>query len=1055
MDDVESGSCTSVPKIIMVGTPNLGSFLILQMLMGRADMQAKLDVLRRSHGPERHESKPARPSRAENSYLGVFRSFASLYQMLPAPSLGKWAERLYEASCYGGGDGSPPRRYLERGLEFHEIQQAFLKQRKEFFKKSAYTISGVGFQTITGLIEQPDRGVLDISRANCQIEDNGDYSISAEMATLPDLGASQYFIDEEHGGLTARAEILRAIDDLLRFGKTEQLYSDSVEPVAAARRALRPSVSGQGSRNAARTVDDTAAQGAPEILHGAEHDAIDGKTVNEGKSRFQTLAHERDDQLNEEIEALEGLDAQCRVRDTESLKTIRRTPQMRQVEDLITRDLLGARAERRRSIATQPTYNSAYPVVIRVKKMGVGEALSVRLAVPPGELPIDAISIGHYWGETPHGAERDLDRAISRRILAENADGTDAVSLSDTDLLLTRFTERNVIRGELGQLFFLSLPSSSRDRARDRIEEGVSQVQVRSSGDQTVVVVGMGLPGRFGEPELAVLARELSWSLDRMGKRHLATAPIGTRNSNLEPEQAIAAWLLGIKLGLSASSGESTNRVRQVTYFVDDNSYERIAEVFREQIQLQNAEDRHSVIEGRHFFEFRSEGAPVEADGESHQATNLVTPQRSPCVGLTDAASGLLTKAATRVTFTYSHERRRYKFGAITENAAVPEQEIRVTPSQIKKINDRLVSESDRSEQAECGLQLGINLVPRELREHMTGDAPLVMLLDADSSRIHWEMVAQPDPINLNQPHVGWRSGDDGPGVWRFFVGTHRGLTRQLESTFLAPPECLPASPNRLRVLIVADPAEESALSLPWARKEGALVAELFRRFNDLNRGLRTAGGSSIPERPDFTCEVLELLGPAAAESDLVLRELTLGHYDVFHFAGHCQYIEGKPDKTGWVFGQGNIITANELAPIDRIPKFIFSNACETGKIPETRSRGLAPSFAESFFARGVANFVCTAWPVADRMAHLFAKTLYESLLGLRPDTPDDDQPSRTSNVETSLEDGKVMHVAMRAARRAVFNEAGGARTWGAYQHYGNPYYRFFPRKVPDGGGTA
>jgi hypothetical protein len=201
-------------------------------------------------------------------------------------------------------------------------------------------------------------------------------------------------------------------------------------------------------------------------------------------------------------------------------------------------------------------------------------------------------------------------------------------------------------------------------------------------------------------------------------------------------------------------------------------------------------------------------------------------------------------------------------------------------------------------------------------------------------------------------------------------------------------------------------------------------------------------GGESQLRDSDYWCEVLELIGPEEAERDLVLRELTLGHYDVLHFAGHCQYVKDDPDKTGWVFTGGSIISANELAPIDRIPKFVFSNACQTGVIPSTRSLALAPSFAESFFARGVANFVCTAWPVADKMGCLFATTLYKELLGL----PNDLAAERGGRVRANASPpiGKEMHQAMRAAREAVFNTPGGQQTWGAYQHYGNPYYRLF-----------
>src|SRR5918999_5020784 len=82
-------------------------------------------------------------------------------------------------------------------------------------------------------------------------------------------------------------------------------------------------------------------------------------------------------------------------------------------------------------------------------------------------------------------------------------------------------------------------------------------------------------------------------------------------------------------------------------------------------------------------------------------------------------------------------------------------------------------------------------------------------------------------------------------------------------------------------------------------------------------------------------------------------------------------------------------LSANELNRIDRVPKFVFSNACESGITPDRsreRSVDLAPSFAEAFFARGVANFVCTAWPVDDAAARVFALTLYSDLLGIRLD---------------------------------------------------------------------
>ena len=183
------------------------------------------------------------------------------------------------------------------------------------------------------------------------------------------------------------------------------------------------------------------------------------------------------------------------------------------------------------------------------------------------------------------------------------------------------------------------------------------------------------------------------------------------------------------------------------------------------------------------------------------------------------------------------------------------------------------------------------------------------------------------------------------------------------------------------------------------------------------------------------------MFGPRDATRTKVLGELMRQSYDVLHYAGHCFYNEQDPPSSGWIFTGGKTLSANELNRIDRIPKFVFSNACESGITPdraEMRSAGLAPSFAEAFFERGVSNFVCTAWPVDDIAALKFAVAAYSSLLGI---SKSDDEEGRYER-----KDPEPMYVAMREARGQVAGSSYGARTWGAYQHYGNPYFRLFDK---------
>ena len=181
------------------------------------------------------------------------------------------------------------------------------------------------------------------------------------------------------------------------------------------------------------------------------------------------------------------------------------------------------------------------------------------------------------------------------------------------------------------------------------------------------------------------------------------------------------------------------------------------------------------------------------------------------------------------------------------------------------------------------------------------------------------------------------------------------------------------------------------------------------------------------------------LIGPEQASRTEVLEHLMLRRYDVLHFAGHCIYDEKIPQLSGWVFGRDQRISAYELNRVDRVPRFVFSNACESGVLSggtSPYSPGLAPSFAESFFLRGVSNFVCTAWPVDDTAALEFAQWVYYCLLGLRPHTG----PGPKFTPLTPM----PMHAAMRHARLRIAGQPHGVQTWGAYQHYGNPYLSFF-----------
>ena len=624
--------------------------------------------------------------------------------------------------------------------------------------------------------------------------------------------------------------------------------------------------------------------------------------------------------------------------------------------------------------------------------------------VPASHWPVDAVAVGHYLGVKPYGAERALDEAISahhhRRGNGERP---------SRPLLLTQLAQRGVIRGDVGQPFFL--PDPRRRRGGD--------------GERVIAVVGMGPPGRFGEGELTVLARELCWSLGLMRKKHLATVLIGAGEGNLPVSEAVNSWIRGVKHALSGVVEEEDRHLRRLT-FVERDPH-RLAAI-RAAILASKAELAQN---NRLRIHYRG---PSEEDLETPQFKKERRRfERREWERWRQRRDRPDSTVPTRVTLEV--DGGTYRFGAITATASIPEREVHLDPTLVMRANQELAAEADPMMQLERGRFLEELLVPDDLRPALYTPAPLVLLLDPTTARIHWELLAPPDTATPPDRVAG--AGD--PEVQaevpadcvRHFLGTSRGFTRQLRSGLAPPPEPPPPGQRVLSVLVVADPAEDAPLA--GAQQEGSEVADLFEAFN-------TAWATSKNR-----VRVVRLLGPAEATRTAVLRHLLLHTYDVLHFAGHCSYDPRRPQSSGWIFSGGERLAVRELTRLDRIPKFVFSNACESGVTNARsgeRSDQLAPSFAEAFFGRGVSNFVCTAWPVDDAAARQFALTMYASLLGLRREAGDGPRCSPVAS--------QPMHVAMRTARLETARWPRGLRSWGAYQHYGDPYLRLFDLPSPD-----
>ena len=938
-------------RLVMLGTPNYGSFAIPQTITGIESMVRKLALLDIRH------------SRAE--LLDILNSFVGSYQMLPSPLVMQEMEPLYNAGTYTGANVS--QRHLDTALAHHQYLSDVVDEDRMIY------VAGYGQPTFSNIRDFKKIGSIEAYDVTL----DGDGRVPHALGLLRRNGRQVgpvYYIKEEHGNLSSNSKILSTLTELLETGKTNLLEKQ----LPASRGAQKRS---------AKSLRDEAVERTKDDVHQLE---ISLRRMRAGRaslaSRGGDTRSERAADINAELE----------------LTVTRMSPEERKVEETLTREYLGYRGEDPGAAAIGKEQSFQQDFCIESTRIEIGLIHGGIESVPYEEIkskngfPIDAIAVGHYIGVQPQAAELQLDRAISAALPGKVS--SSGREVAKPDLILTQYTERGIIHGKLGQPFFLPDPRGN-------------------SCARVIAIAGMDEPGHFGVPELTVLARELGWSLGRMGKRHLATVVIGAGVGNLSLTDGISAFMNGIRRAVTGSHDDDERRLRRITIVEFDP---------RKVPAIQDAILKEQVRQRKHGLEIEYEElSPQElADVEraafktarEELARKLKTWQKK--------ASDLESPVPSRLTLGLDVARKAYRFGAITQSASVPEREIRIDPQVVMQANDELAGEQNAAMQLERGRFLEELLMPDDLRRQLYNNAPVVMMLDATTARIHWEMVAQPELVATGRAPAATADGEFQADR---FLGTSRGFTRQLRTTFAPPPEPPPPPRRVLRVLVVADPAEDA--HLPGAQEEGEAVADLFESYNRIYSD----------RREDTRVEVVRLFGPVEATRTNVLRELMVRQYDVLHYAGHCEYNTKDPSSSGWIFSmkRNERLSANELNRIDRIPKFVFSNACESGITPDRsreRTSELAPSFAEAFFMRGVANFVCTAWPVDDLAARVFSLTLYGWLLGIEVD--DDGNHLRR--------EPKPIHYSMREARLAIATIEEGLGTWGAYQHYGNPYFQLF-----------
>jgi hypothetical protein len=179
-----------VERVILLGTPNRGSYAAVQALRGTDAVVRK--VARLAPGDS-----------AETLAGDVYSTFASLYDLLPE---GDARTALFDAAAWPR-TGPQPRAALLASARMDRERLAAPDGRFT-------TIAGIGQSTVTAVARRGDDFLYTITRA-------GDGTVPAASAAL--AGTRSFFARVAHSNLPRDRQVAAAVVDLLRRGATRRL----------------------------------------------------------------------------------------------------------------------------------------------------------------------------------------------------------------------------------------------------------------------------------------------------------------------------------------------------------------------------------------------------------------------------------------------------------------------------------------------------------------------------------------------------------------------------------------------------------------------------------------------------------------------------------------------------------------------------------------------------------------------------------------------------------------------------------------------------------------